>query len=106
MMDKSYKEAIKTPKTGAKNADDEQVQAWCAKWIGQKHCLRPRRIYEWACGFNIKLEGALPYLIPHSSTKLHTRANDALLTDILNDQCNRVKDHIFQHNPNALQKLK
>ena len=43
------------PKEGAKYADQDTKRAWYANLFGNRFCLRPETIYNWAAKHNISL---------------------------------------------------
>lgn len=44
----NYNKALETPKNGWKNAKPDNDLAVACQTAGQKHCINPKKIYEWA----------------------------------------------------------
>ena len=84
----TYKEAIKSPKAGYKYSNDIQQTAQLSEMIGNKHCLRPKAVFDWATKHEVNLINYMP-IIMSKDTLL--KANSALLEDILNDKFDAVK---------------
>ena len=70
-----YNKLIKTwPKDGARYADDELLQAWIARDFGEKYCMRPEAIFNWANKHKVVLINIG-----------HTLTSTKLMSAVLND---------------------